>query len=117
MAGLVKAGALKSMNPLAGPMNQLSRWLEPLVSDMGAMFVELEGISPDGGAVRKRWCIIAAQNHGPHIPCGAAIALTEKLAGGAEFQAGARPCMGLLNVEEYLAPLRTLDIRVVADPV
>ena len=117
MAGLVKAGAIPSMAPLARPLNQLSRWLEPIVSDKGAMFVELEGVGQNGRTVKRRWCIVADRNHGPHIPCGAAIALAGKLAGGTEFRKGAQPCMGLLTVEEYLAPLRTLDIRVVADPV
>lgn len=117
MAGLVKAGVIPSMEGLARPLNQLSRWLEPFVSDKGAMFVELDGVGHDGSAAKKRWCVVAALNHGPHIPCGAAIALAEKLANGAEVPRGAQPCVGLLTVEEYLAPLNALDIRVVADPV
>ncbi len=93
MAGLVKAGAVPSMAPLAGPLNQLSRLFEPFVSDKGAMFVELEGVGRDGRQAKRRWCITAAQNHGPYIPCGAAIALARKLADGAELQVGAQPCM------------------------
>lgn len=116
IAGLVKLGVVSSMAPLARPLNRLSRWLEPFVSDKGAMFVELEGIGHNGNAETKRWCIIADQNHGPYIPCGAAIALVRKFASGAEFRAGAQPCMGLLTVEEYLEPLSALDIRIVADP-
>lgn len=116
MAGLVKLGAIPSISRLARPLNQLSRWVEPFVSDKGAMFVELEGCGRDGPATRRRWCIVAANNHGPHIPCGAAIALAGKLAHGAEVCKGAQPCVGLVSVEDYLAPLRTLDIRVMADP-
>lgn len=115
IAGLVRFGAISSMTPLARPLNRLSQWLEPLVSDKGAMFIELDGISQDGHAATRRWCIVADQNHGPYIPCGAAIALARKLAGGAEIRTGAQPCMGLLTVEEYLAPLSALNIRVVAD--
>jgi saccharopine dehydrogenase-like NADP-dependent oxidoreductase len=117
MAGLVKAGVVPSMVPLAGPLNRSSRLMEPFMSDKGGMFVELEGVGRDGHRAKRRWCITAARNHGPYIPCGAAIALAGKLADGAEFRKGARPCMGLLTVEEYLAPLHTLDIRVVADPL
>ncbi len=117
MAGLVKAGVIPTISALARPLNQLSRWLEPFLSDKGAMFVELEGAGQDGRATKKRWWIIAVSNHGPYIPCGAAIALTEKLARGAEVRKGAQPCVGLLSVEEYLAPLRALDICVTADPV
>ena len=117
MASLVRAGVIPTMAPLARPLNLLSRWLEPIVSDKGAMFVELEGVGMDGRAMKRRWYILAARNHGPYIPCAAAIALAGKLAGGAELQSGARPCMGMLTVEECLAPLHALDVRVVADPV
>ena len=54
---------------------------------------------------------MAAQNHGPFVPCGAAIALVRKIAAGTSLPVGARPCVGLLTVEEYLAPLSNLDIR------
>jgi saccharopine dehydrogenase-like NADP-dependent oxidoreductase len=117
MAGLVKAGLLPTLTPLARPLNVLSGWLEPFISDKGAMFVELEGVGLDGQSTRRRWCIVADRNHGPYIPCGAAIALANKLADGVELDKGARPCVGLLTVEEYLVPLHALDIRVVAEPV
>lgn len=116
MAGLVKAGILPGLTPLAGPLNRLARWLEPFLSDKGAMFVEIDGISQDGKPAKRRWCILAMKNHGPYIPCGAAIALAGKLARGDGIRKGAQPCMGLLTVDEYLAPLRALDIHVIADP-
>ena len=56
MANLVKWGVLSSVAPLARPLNRMSRWIEPLVSDKGAMFVELEGQGPDGRAMKRRWC-------------------------------------------------------------
>lgn len=117
MSALVRAGVLSTIAPLARPLNRLSRWMEPMVSDKGAMFVELEGIDGDGRAAKRLWHILAAQNHGPYIPCAAAIAVAEKLAAGVALRKGAQPCMGMLTVEECLAPLKALDIRVLADPV
>ena len=61
----------------------------------------------------RRWNLLAGQNHGPYIPCGAAIALARKLASAMALPAGAMPCIGLLTVKEFLAPLRNLDIREV----
>ena len=116
LAGLVKARIMGGMAPLARPLNTLSRWIEPIVSDKGAMFVELEGLDRNGKPLVKHWHLLASQNHGPYIPCGASIALANKLASGATLPKGAMPCMGLLSVEEYLAPLEGLDIKVVADP-
>ena len=115
-AGLVKAGVLPGMGALASPMSRMSRWLEPVISDKGGMFVELEGLGHDGKPLGKRWHLVVERNHGPYVPCGAALALAHKLARGEPLPWGAMPCMGLLNVVEYLAPLKSLAITVSADP-
>jgi len=104
---------LDDLRPWARPLNRISRWMESISSDKGAMFVELGGIGLRGEAVLKRWHLIALRNHGPYIPCGASIALVRKLARGAPLPHGAMPCVNLVRVEEYLASLSRLDIRVV----
>jgi saccharopine dehydrogenase-like NADP-dependent oxidoreductase len=114
-AGLVQAGLIKSMTPLAAPLNHVSRWIEPLVSDKGGMFVTLEGIGGKGEQRRITWNLIAQKNHGPFIPCGASIALANKLAEGTKLPTGAMPCMGLLTVNEYLNALKGLDVREVVE--
>jgi hypothetical protein len=91
----------------------MSRILEPIFSHRGGMFVTLEGVDEHGTSSTLTWSLLAAQNHGPQIPCGAAIALVQKLAGGEPLPVGAGPCVGLLSVDEYLAPLRELDVREV----
>ena len=111
LAELVRAGVLRSALPFAVPLNRLSRWIEPLVSDQGGMFVRLDGIGHNGKRRSIAWHLVAAENHGPHIPCGASIALTKKLAAGRDLPRGAMPCVGLLTVDEYLAPLKGLNIR------
>jgi len=110
LAGLVKAGVLRDMRGFARPLNGLSRWMECIVSDKGGMFVTLSGEGIDGRPSSLTWNLIAQRNHGPHIPCGAAIALARKLASAVWLPKGAMPCMGLLTVEEFLEPLRDLDI-------
>jgi hypothetical protein len=113
LALLVRARFVPSATAFAVPLNRLSRMLEPIVSHRGGMFVTLEGIGSGGAPSTLTWSLLAAQNHGPQIPCGAAIALVKKLARGEVLPPGARPCVGLLSVEEYLEPLRELDIREV----
>jgi saccharopine dehydrogenase-like NADP-dependent oxidoreductase len=110
LAGLVRAGILRDMAVFVRPLNHLSRWMEPIVSDKGGMFVTLEGQASGGEPLRVNWNLIAENNHGPHIPCGAAIALARKLRSGMLLPTGAMPCMGLLTVEEFLEPLRDLSI-------
>jgi saccharopine dehydrogenase-like NADP-dependent oxidoreductase len=112
-AQLVRYGLLRSLVPLVEPLHAISRRLEPFVSDKGAMFVAMDGIGVDGQVLSLEWQLLAAQNHGPHIPCGAAIALASKLARGDELPRGAMPCMGILTVEDYLAALQGFDVREV----
>lgn len=113
LSGMVKAGLLRSMVMFAAPLSRMSRWIEPFASDKGGMFVALSGQGPDGRPLELCWHLVVAQNHGPYVPCGAAIALVRKLAGSTPPPIGARACAGLLTVEEYLAPLADLDIREV----
>jgi saccharopine dehydrogenase-like NADP-dependent oxidoreductase len=114
LALLVKLGLMRSATPFAGPLNALSRWIEPFVSDKGGMFVRLEGLGLDGNAMQKAWYLVAAQNHGPHVPCGAAIALAKRFAEGRLLKPGATPCVGMLSVKEYLDSLRDLDVHEIA---
>src|SRR5262249_15338232 len=46
------------------------------------MFVSLAGNGRTGQPHVVTWNLIAQQNHGPFIPCGASIVLANKLAGG-----------------------------------
>ena len=110
LAGLIRHGALTDMRVFARPLHRFSRWIEPIVSDKGGMFVTLEGQGTEGMPLRINWNLIAENNHGPHIPCGAAIALAKKIGAGASFPRGAMACVGLLTVEEFLEPLRDLSI-------
>lgn len=113
-AQLVRCGIWRNLDFLVVPFHAIGRWLEPFVSDKGAMFVAMEGIGLDGRPLKLEWQLLAAQNHGPNIPCGAAIALANKLARGDEFPRGAMPCMGILTVEDYLSALHGFDVREVA---
>lgn len=108
---MVRSGLLSSLTPLVKPLHKISQWLEAFVSDKGAMFVSLEGIGNEGEALKLDWHLIAAQNHGPHIPCGASIALAQKLARGDKLPHGAMPCMGLLSTEDYLDALKGFNIQ------
>ena len=115
LAGLVRARLLPSLTPFAAPLSRISHWIEPLLSDQGGMFVCLDGEGRESNRLYVTWSLLARQNHGPYIPCGAAIALARKFAAGIPLPKGAMPCMGLLTVKEFLAPLRNLDIREVVE--
>jgi saccharopine dehydrogenase-like NADP-dependent oxidoreductase len=107
---LIRLKWIRSMQPLAAALHTLSLWICPLVSDKGAMFVSLKGVGHDGQPLNLTWHLIAAQNHGPYIPCGASIALAHKLSNGETLPHGAMPCMGLITVEEYLTALHNFNV-------
>jgi hypothetical protein len=96
------------MRAFARPLNRLSRWMEPIASDKGGMFVTLEGESKEGAPLRINWNLIAEKNHGPHIPCGAAIALAKANWLWRTPAEGRDAVHGLLTVDEFLGPLRDL---------
>jgi len=117
LAQLVRDGRLKSLQRFGRPLGMLGRWIAPLVSDSGAMFVTLEGLDAEGRTQTLTWNLVAHENQGPNIPCAPSIALANKMVGGTALPAGAMPCMGLLNVAEILEPLKHLYIRELAPTV
>ena len=111
LAALVKQGHLESALPFARPLSIVGRWLRPLFSDRGGMFVMLEGLHENGAPLSLTWNLVARENDGPNIPCAAAIALANKIAAGIPLPSGAMPCMGLLTVDELMEPLKGFSIR------
>jgi hypothetical protein len=103
------------MMTFASPLSRISGWIENFVSDEGGMFVTLEGIGREGQPHRVTWNLIAERNHGPFIPCGAAIVLASKIAAGSSVPMGAMPCAGLVTVTEYLNALKGLEVKEVIE--
>jgi saccharopine dehydrogenase-like NADP-dependent oxidoreductase len=75
--------------------------LDSFGSERGGMLVSLAGTKPDGRRARIEWHLNANANHGPEIPCMAAVLLARKLARGEVAARGAMPCMGLLTLAEF----------------
>lgn len=112
LSGLVRARLLPNAAILAKPLRRAGIWLEPLGDGLSGMFVEIKGTGQDGRPLQLTWELIAAQNHGPNIPCMAAVALARKLAVNQLTARGAMPCVGLVSLDEYLAELKDFDITV-----
>jgi len=111
LSWLVRWRVVNNLADWAKPLYWISRKLEVLGSGASAMHVELSGLGHNGRPLSRTWHILAFNHHGPHIPCGAAIALARKLARGEKLPAGATPCVGLVSLDEYLQALAGLNIR------
>ncbi len=107
---LVRVGLLRSMEPFAAMLLKISeRWLDA-GSDVGLMHVDLHGIGHDGAPLALRWTLTAAAGDGPQIPATAAVVLARKLARGALPGSGARACLDLFTLQEFLEALRPFAI-------
>jgi len=101
-AALRRAGLPLPIEHWAGTLDRMSSWLDVLGSDRGGMLVSLEGLREDGRRGTVEWHLTAPANHGPEIPCMAAILLANKLARGELDERGAFACMGFLELEEFV---------------
>jgi hypothetical protein len=101
----------------------LERWVRGLCrvavalnrfgSERGGMLVSVIGTREDGSRARIEWHLTAGANHGPEIPCMAAIVLAEKLVRGEIATRGAFPCMGFLALPEFEAEFKRWQITTV----
>jgi len=85
----------------AKPLARIASWMDVFGGDLGGMLVNVTGRRPDGSRARIEWHLTADAQHGPEIPCMAAILLARKLAQGGVAQPGAYSCMGFLTLPEF----------------
>jgi len=93
----------------AGPLTRMSDWFKSRGSDSGGMFVEMRGRGPDNRPLKFGWQLIAQDGSGPNVPTIPAELVIEKIAAG-EIEPGARPCLGLIDLETFFAIARRWGI-------
>jgi saccharopine dehydrogenase-like NADP-dependent oxidoreductase len=108
---LVRAGLIPSLARWAEPLLRISEHWLGVGSDTGLMLVELEGTGRDGRRLRLQWRMVAEEGSGPQIPATAAVVLAGKLSRGELPGGGARPCLDLFTLEEYMRALERFPIR------
>jgi len=101
LALMRRAGLLRSPQKLAPLLHATGGVFDALGTALGGMVVRVEGIDANGTIARRAWHIAADDNHGPEIPCMAAILLARRLARGDALPTGAHACAGLLALGEF----------------
>jgi hypothetical protein len=96
---MVQAGLLRSLAPLAGLLRWTAERLKGFGSDRGGMMVVAAGKAADGAPAGAVWSLVAERGDGPVIPTLPALAAIRALADGRIAQAGARPCVGVLDLD------------------
>ena len=110
LSWIVRLGLVKSLSPYAKQLLELSFLFDPLGSDKSGFHMFLSGTGKDGRDLTVRIFMIARQVHGPNIPCIPAILLARRIAGGEAPAPGARPCLDLIDLGEFMSALSDLDI-------
>lgn len=96
---------------LAGLLNGLAPVFDFLGSALGGMVVRVEGRDAVGQLACRAWHLAADNDHGPEIPCMAAILLARRLALGQALPPGAMACMGLLDLGAFEPEFARWDMR------
>jgi hypothetical protein len=103
ISALRAARILRNPRPLAGALQHLASLFSAFGTDRGCMFVEVFGRDADGYPARAEWMLTAPPVEGPFTPTLPALALARKLLAGESIAAGARPCVGLLSLDDLAA--------------
>ncbi len=101
LAWLRQTGVLKNPSALAGLLNTAAKLFDPLGSALGGMVLRVAGLDAAGKPAKRAWHIAADNDHGPEIPCMAAILLARRLAAGEPMACGAYACVGLNTLADF----------------
>lgn len=101
LAALRAWGLLRRPERLAGLMHRTGGVFDFLGTPLGGMVVRVAGADGAGVARRRAWHIAADHDHGPEIPCMAAILLARQFARGQALPTGAHTCTSLLPLAAF----------------
>jgi hypothetical protein len=111
----VRLGLLPGLDRWSDALLRASFLFDSLGSGRSGFHMFLRGREEAGRALQRRYWIIARRGHGPNIPCMPVILIARRLARGEAIAPGARPCLDLIGLDEYLAALEGLDISVIEE--
>jgi saccharopine dehydrogenase-like NADP-dependent oxidoreductase len=89
---------------------RVGTWLNWLGSDTGGMTVRIVGTDDAGQRHCRTWELVADNNHGPEIPCMAAVVLANRFNRGHTIMPGAKVCMGLIGLSDFEPEFARWDI-------
>ncbi len=107
---LVRFNILKSLKPFAEGFYKVGPLFNIFGTDKSAFHMEMKGRDLDDRELTKTFYIVTGSGHGPNIPCIPSILLAKMLVGNKITETGAKPCVGLIDLDSYLAALSDLDI-------
>jgi saccharopine dehydrogenase-like NADP-dependent oxidoreductase len=101
LAWLTRMKLVRKPIIMANTLLRMAHWLDRFGSNVGGMRVMVAGRRTEGKPGWSTWHLTARNGDGPHIPCIPAMVIARKLARGEWFKPGARPCQGMMTLEEF----------------
>lgn len=111
MSWAVRLRFVKTLQNWSPWMFAVARRFDAFGGDTSALHVTMQGKGQNQQPLSLCFNLIAGSGDGPLIPSVPSILLAKKLAAGKIKQRGALPCVGLIDLEEYLCALKPMDIR------
>lgn len=111
-SALGRIGLVRDWSRHARTLKWLGDRLIGFGSANGAMHVEVDGLARDGGAITRRWVLVARDNHGPYVPTLAAVALVRQALEPGALRPGASACVGLVSLAAIEREARGLAISM-----
>lgn len=108
LSWLVRLHLLPTLDRWAGVLLRTSFLFDRWGRGRSGFHMTIRGTGHDGAPKLRREWMIARQGHGPNIPCMPVILIARKLAAGWVPEPGARPCLDVIDLGEYLAALESL---------
>jgi Saccharopine dehydrogenase NADP binding domain len=115
LSWFVRFRLLKSLKPFAESFYQIGPFFNIFGSDRSGFHMEMKGLDKNGLRLTKNFYIVTGSGHGPNIPCIPSILLTRMLSRKEIHDTGAKPCMGLITLDQYQDALSDLSIRFIRD--
>lgn len=101
---------LPNLSRFASLLVMLSKPFNVLGKGRSGFHMIIDGVDAAGNAVTRRHWIIARSGDGPNIPVIPVILIARKLSAGEMFAPGARPCLDVIDLDEYRAGCAGLDV-------
>lgn len=105
LAQALRMGIVRDHLVWAARLHRLGTWFERFGDGKSAMYIDVQGLGMQGQPLSLAVQLTALDDKGPEIPSCAAVALAIKMAHGYVPGPGARPCVGEISVDEYMAAI------------
>lgn len=110
LSWLKRVGLPINLKKYADFLLKLSNCFNVFGTDNGGMHMIIKGKNKSNQVYERKWFLIAKNGSGLQIPCVASVILAKKILTSELNEFGARPCVGMVKLQEYLNELSELEI-------